>query len=76
MLDKIYKRLLEKQADIAAFSPGGYLDINLYHPIEPGNINIQYGMGNYHLVCFVMEGLDKGVQEWLINKKPKNNCRH
>lgn len=74
-LDKIYKRPLEKQADIVVFSPGGHpKDINLYQSHKSlENIKHTVRDGGIIIWCASSaEGFGQKVfEEWLTNKKPK-----
>lgn len=80
VLDKIYKRQLEKQADIVVFSPGGYpKDINLYQAHKSlENIKHTIRDGGIIIWCAsAAEGFGQKVfEDWLINKTPDEMIAH
>ncbi len=75
-LDKMYGIQIERQADIAIVSPGGYpKDINIYQA-QKGLDNAKHAVregGIIILVASAKEGFGEDTfEDWMLNKAPKD----
>ncbi|GAG39193.1 unnamed protein product, partial [marine sediment metagenome] len=74
-LDKMYRIEVEKQADIAIVSPGGYpKDINIYQS-QKGLDNAKHAVREGGIIILVVSAKEKFgekiFEEWMLNKTPE-----
>ncbi len=75
LLDKMYGVRIEKKADIAIVSPGGFpKDINIYQA-QKALDNAKHAVGERGIIILVAsarEGFgERTFEDWMLNKKPK-----
>lgn len=79
VLDKMYGIEIEKPADIAIVSPGGFpKDINIYQS-QKGLDNAKHAVRNGGIIILVASAKErfgeKTFEDWMLNKKPKDMIR-